>query len=567
MDPQFKFPVPEIDLLAVLPILIVILTGIIAMIVELARPAKNNNMVVAVSLIGLVAAGIAAGAQLAWPEKEALANMVVQDRFGGVMQLLLIVGCSLTFLFSEGYMREKRIPFGEFYPLALWSTAGAMIMATSNNLLVIFIGLEILSIALYVLAGLSRQEEKSEESALKYFLLGAFASAFLLYGIAMFYGATGSLHLSALPQVWAAGEPFTRGLLLFGLGFMLIGLGFKAAFVPFHQWTPDVYQGAPTNVTAFMAAISKVGAIAALWRVLEAAIPMKDLWMPALFWIAVLSMTVGNVVALLQKDVKRILAYSSIAHAGYILVAILAHVEDPTRVGIGAVSYYLLAYSLMTIGSFAIISMTAKNGKETTRLEDLNGLFVRAPGAAIALVIFMMSLIGIPPTAGFIGKYMIFQDALSAGMTALALVLAVNSAISIYYYIGIAYAAFVVEKPSEAPLAKPNAGLISTTMICAAGLVLAAVLTYPLMNWMAPGPTPQSGLSLRERGERPFNAPRPGSAAYEAGWRLYAPLNLLPQSDFPLPPAPSPFAGTRHPENGEGEVRNPISKIGTPNSR
>lgn len=521
MDKQFNFPIPAIDFMAVLPILLVIGTGILALIVELIQPKKNNNAIVGVSLIGLIVAAAATAMQFSAVEGETLGRMVVNDRFGLVMQLLLITACFLSILFSEGYMREKRIPFGEFYPLVLWSTSGAMIMSTSKNLLVIFLGLEILSIALYVLAGMSRQEEKSEESALKYFLLGAFASAFLLYGIAMFYGATGSLHLDDLSRAWEGGAPFMKNLLVMGLGLMLIGFAFKSAFVPFHQWTPDVYQGAPTNVTAFMAAGSKIAAIASLWRVLDASGSMLEYWLPALFWIAILTMTVGNVVALLQKDVKRILGYSSIAHAGYILVAVLAHFKNPEAIGIGTVSYYLLAYSLMTVGSFAIITLTAKNGKETTRLEDLNGLWMRSPLAAVALVIFMVSLIGIPPTAGFIGKYMIFQDALSADLTPLAIVLAVNSAISIYYYLGIAAAAFVVEKPSETPLAKVNAGLSATMAVSAAGLVFAAVLTYPLMQWINSGVDPKrlSHAVDLVRSASAARAPNEGDDTYGIGRR------------------------------------------------
>src|SRR5205085_2348323 len=278
-------------------------------------------------------------------------------------------------LFSEGYLREKRIAFAEFYPLVLWSTSGAMLMATSRNLLVIFLGLEVLSIALYVMAGMSRSEEKSEESALKYFLLGAFASGFLLYGIAFLYGASGSLRIDDIAASWASAEPFARTLLVFGISLILVGLCFKSAFVPFHQWTPDVYQGAPTNVTAFMAAGSKIAAIAALFRVLESSGTMINYWLPGLAVVAVFTMTVGNLVALMQKDVKRILGYSSIAHAGYILVAILAHarsVENPSLngdIGFSTTAYYLLSYSVITIGAFAVISLVARKGREHTTLK------------------------------------------------------------------------------------------------------------------------------------------------------------------------------------------------------
>src|SRR5437588_3183219 len=346
--------------------------------------------------------------------------MMVNDRFGNVMQLLLVISCGLCIAFSENYLREKRIAFGEFYPLVLWSTSGAMLMATSRNLLVIFLGLEVLSIALYVMAGMSRSEEKSEESALKYFLLGAFASGFLLYGIAFLYGASGSLRIDDIAATWASADPFARTLLVFGISLILVGLSFKSAFVPFHQWTPDVYQGAPTNVTAFMAAGSKVAAIAALYRVLDASGVMADYWLPGMTVIAVLTMTVGNLIALMQKDVKRILGYSSIAHAGYILVAVLAHAKSVSNqgsvglIGFGTTAYYLLAYAVMTIGAFAVISLSAKDGRERTTLDDLHGLYKRDPFAAGALVVFMASLIGVPPTAGFIGKLFIFSDALQA---------------------------------------------------------------------------------------------------------------------------------------------------------
>jgi NADH-quinone oxidoreductase subunit N len=320
----------------------------------------------------------------------------------------------------------------------------------------------------------------SEESALKYFLLGAFATGFLLYGIAFLYGASGTLDLPTLSEAWHQGA--YQPLMLFGIGLMLIGLSFKAAFVPFHQWTPDVYQGAPTNVTAFMAAGSKIAAIGALWRVLEGTVALQQYWAPALFWIAILTMTVGNVVALVQKDVKRILGYSSIAHAGYILVAVLAHFKRPDIVSSGTVAYYLLAYALMTVGSFAVVSLGAKGGREATSMDDLNGMAQRSPLAAFTLVVLMASLIGVPPTAGFFGKLFIFGDAVAAGLAPLAIVLAVNSVISVYYYLGIARAAFVAEERREAgPL---SLGVASTAVICAAGVVLAAVFFAPLTNFL-----------------------------------------------------------------------------------
>ncbi|MFN8218860.1 MAG: NADH-quinone oxidoreductase subunit N [Fimbriimonadales bacterium] len=483
---MFNFPVPTIDFPAILPMVVVMVTGVLALIAELIWYKRNNAPVIAVSLIGLAAAAGLLLQQWGDAPRQAIANTVVVDAFGLSVQFLLVISCALALLFSEGYLREKRIPFGEFYPLALWSTGGAMLMATSKNLLVIFLGLEVLSIALYVMAGMSRSEERSEESALKYFLLGSFASGFLLYGIAFIYGATGSLHLDTISMTWQTAIE-TKPMLLFGLGLMLIGLSFKSSFVPFHQWTPDVYQGAPTNVTAFMAAVSKIAAIATLARVLEGMFLLREFWIPALSVIAILTMTVGNLVALAQKDVKRILGYSGIAHAGYLLVGLLAHFRAPERGGLGPVTFYLLSYSLMTIGAFAVISMVAKGGKEGTRLADLHGLWKRQPLAAGALILFVASLIGIPATAGFAGKFQIFLGAIDANLTTLAVVLALNSVLSIAYYLQIGVAAFVSEEDEGAGSATLNPGLRSTLTLCAAGVLAVGILVSPVLNWLVHG--------------------------------------------------------------------------------
>lgn len=496
MQFENSFPLPgSIDWGMILPIIAVLVTGLVAMIVEVVRPKSTNNAIVGVSLVGLVLAAVSVFPQFSLGEGTALAGMVIRDQFSLIIQLLLIATCGLTILFSEPYLRMKRIPYGEFYPLILWSTAGGMLMATSKNLLVIFIGLEMLSIALYVLAGMSRQESKSEESAMKYFLLGAFASGFFLYGIALFYGASGSLNLEVLAQTAQAGDT-AKTLLLFSLGMMLVGLGFKSAFVPFHQWTPDVYQGAPTNVTAFMAVASKTAAIAALYRVLESSTSMFDQWAPALQVVAILTMVVGNAVALLQTDVKRILGYSSIAHAGYLLVGLIAHARMPIEIGSGSILYYLLAYGLMTIGAFAIISLVAKDGKEGTELRDLNGLWKRSPFAALMLVVFMVSLIGIPPFAGFFGKLGFFRDAMNAGLPHLAIVLAATSILSVAYYLQIIKAVFVNDEEETSITAPMNLGLRITCIVCAAGL-LGAVFFYEPVNRFILGEQAQSEIVVK----------------------------------------------------------------------
>ncbi|HRF59561.1 MAG TPA: NADH-quinone oxidoreductase subunit N [Fimbriimonadaceae bacterium] len=479
---------PAIDWSMLWPIVIVITAGVVALIIEMFRKNRSNTGIIWTSLLGLGAAAYFVASQFSMPDGATFANMIVRDRVTLILQLLLIGICAISFLFSEQYLREKGIAYAEFYQLALWATAGGMIMVSTTNLLILFLGLEILSIALYVLAGMSRREARSEESAIKYFLLGAFATGFLLYGIAFIYGGTGGLDLGQIGKAWASDDPMVRNLLLFGSGLILIGLCFKAALVPFHQWTPDVYQGAPTNVTAFMAAGSKVAAIGALYRVLEGLASMRDFWMPALFGIAIATMILGNVVACVQRDVKRTLGYSSIGNAGYLVVALLAHFKAPDKVSLGATLVFLIAYSVMTLGTFAVVSLSTSQGKEGTRFSDLYGLSQRSPFAAALLVVFAASLIGVPPTAGFFGKLMIFQDSLRAGLLPLAIVLALSSIISVYYYLGLVKAAYTPAEDAmiPGPTRQPNFGLIAATVVCAAAVLAGSMFAEPVIESVQP---------------------------------------------------------------------------------
>lgn len=468
MQDAFLFPVPEIQSAPIVPIAVLALTGILALLAEIIWPKRKNDGIVGLSLAGILAAAAFCLLQMDESPYETMGAAVYHDRLGLLGQIIILSGAFLTILFSEPYLRSKRIPFAEFYPLVLWSTCGAMIMVSTRNLLVIFLGLEILSVALYVMAGMARGEKGSGEAALKYFLLGAFASGFLLYGIAFLYGATGSLDLGQIVAS-AAGKQAPREMFLFALSLITIGLGFKSSLVPFHQWTPDVYQGAPTNVSAFMATVSKTAAFLVLLRVLIALSPMSSLWMPALSVIAVLTMTVGNVMALTQKDVKRILGYSSIAQAGYLLVAVIARFGAPDQVGTGALSFYLFAYTVTTIGAFAVVSLAAKNGEENTDLSSLNGMMKRSPLAAFALLVFCMSLIGLPLTGGFIGKLQIFLDAMTGNLPWLAVALAINSVISAWYYLGIVRAALTPDKSdARVPM---NLGVASACVLCLVGVL------------------------------------------------------------------------------------------------
>lgn len=481
-----SYTLPDIDWSILAPMVAVLLTGVVALLIEMLRPKQNNNLIVGTSVVGLGIAFAFLAVQLGLPADSTLKGMVIRDQFALFTQMLVVGATALVFLFSEPYLRAKRIAYGEFYPLALWSASGAMLMLSSHNLLAIFVGLEVLSITLYVLVALSRQETRSEEGGLKYFLLGAFASALLLYGMAFVYGAAGTLDLQSV-RITPAGNQVVQtafGIAMeaggqnyimatFGLMLILIGLGFKISMVPFHQWTPDVYQGAPTNITAFMASVSKIAAFGALFRVLTSASEYQHMWIPLLIVLAIATMTVGNLMALGQQDVKRALAYSSIAHAGYLLVGILAHFTIPERIGLGSVVFYLAVYTLMTVGSFAVVALTAQNGDESTRTLDLRGLWRKDAFAAGAMLIFIVSLVGMPPFGGFWGKLAIFSDAMTAGLVVPALALAVNSVLSTFYYWRIIRAAFVEdESATSVPPAVSTPLARSVIALCAAGVLL-----------------------------------------------------------------------------------------------
>ncbi len=497
---MFQFPIPSLDMPAVMPMLLVALTGLVALLIEMFSPKRNNNLIVVASILGLGLALVALIAGYGPNAYTTMGDTVTRDPLGAALQTILVVGTMLIILVSEPYLREKRIPFAEFYPLVLWSTTGGMLMVGTNHLLLIFLGLEILSIAIYVMAGMSRGEARSGESALKYFLLGSFASSFLLYGIAMVYGATGSLQLDMVMPAWIHHAGLARPLLLIGLGMMLVGLSFKCSFAPFHQWTPDVYQGAPTNVTAFMATASKVAAFGALWRILEAFHIAFDLWAPVVGGLAVLTMIVGNLAALGQRDVKRIFGYSSVAQAGYVLVAIIAHAKRPDIVTAQAFIFFLISYVLTTIGAFAVLMLNARNGEEPTTLDDLRGLSRRSPLAAGALAFFALSLIGLPPLGGFVGKFLILGDALRSGMPSLAIVLGLTSAVSVVYYLRLARAPFAGDEATTAPAPVATA-LRGSIVLCGVGVLAIVFFAAPLFNAMSLGTDQQPRIVISRDGK------------------------------------------------------------------
>ncbi len=452
-------PVQTSDILAVAPMLWVILTAMVVLMVDLVLPRDRKSACVAVSLAGLAIAAFSCVSL--WDNgggmpKTGFNGTVVADDFALAFQGILIVVAALSILLSEKYIQQKGINYGEYYALLLFSTSGAMLMATSRELITIFIGLEVLSIALYILSGFARTEARSEESAMKYFLLGSFSSAFFLYGIALVYGGTGTTRLDTLTTV--PGAALTASYTVAGFALLLIGLGFKAAIVPFHSWTPDVYEGAPTSVTAFMSAGAKCGAFAALVRVAIVLLPLSAIFHDVLWALAILTMVIGNFVAIVQTNIKRMLAYSSIAHAGYILVGLLAGSSgaanaDPSirTEAYAGILFYILAYTFMNLGAFGVLILLARRGDELNNIEDLQGLAQTQPWAAAIMALFMFSLAGVPPAAGFFGKFYVFIAAVHAQQYGLAVIGLVASVVGAAYYLKIVYTMYFQPATREYP--------------------------------------------------------------------------------------------------------------------
>jgi NADH-quinone oxidoreductase subunit N len=399
--------------------------------------------------------------------------MVAMDTYAIFFNLLLITGAVLTVLVSVNYLEEVQAHHGEYYVLLLCALAGMMTMACATDLITIFLGLEIMSIPVYVLAGFSRRRVRSNEAALKYFLLGAFATGLFLYGVAFIYGTTGTTDLGGIRAAW---EPTPLGLA--GVGLLLVGFGFKISSVPFHMWTPDVYEGAPTPVTGFMAVGVKAAAFAAFLRVFLVAFDVSAESVNALLWIfAVLTMTVGNVVAIAQRNIKRMLAYSSIAHAGYILVGMVAG----TPSGQAAVLFYLLVYTFMNLGAFAIIILLVREGEEREEIDDLSALGYTRPALGLAMTLFMLSLGGIPPTAGFMGKFYLFRAAVESGYYWLVIIAVLNSVVSMFYYLRVVTVMYRSEPTCDLrPAAPSTAGSLALAVSAAATLILGIFPAVPL---------------------------------------------------------------------------------------
>jgi NADH-quinone oxidoreductase subunit N len=437
---------------------------LVLLMLEFVPAGPDSPRSAIVSLLSFLAAGWSVF-HVADARRELFGGMLTHDGFTVFFTVLLCAVGAMAVLLSWDYVRRTRINQAEYYALLLCSTLGMIVMAASNDLITVFLGLELMSLSLYVLVGFRRSRLESNEAALKYFLLGAFASGFLLYGIALLYGATGTTDLVAMARFLTVSPMIGNPLFVIGMLLLLTGFAFKVAAVPFHMWTPDAYEGAPTSVTAFMSVGAKVAAFAALLRVvLHVMGDVHAQWVPVLSALAMLTMTVGNVTALFQTNLKRMLAYSSIAHAGYILVAIIAGGSG----GASAALFYLAVYTFMNLGAFGILTLLGKGVEERTLMSDVRGLGFRHPLLGVALTLFMLGLAGIPPTAGFMGKVYVFQAAVQQGLIPLVIVGVLNSVVSVFYYLRVTVALYMEEPQGEpTPIAWAAPGTLALLVAAA----------------------------------------------------------------------------------------------------
>jgi NADH-quinone oxidoreductase subunit N len=487
---------PSVDWLAVSPE--IALAGAAVAIVLLRSVVRRAPWVYPASLV-LSFSGVTAAAALLvrqWREVQdhgpitTIAGMLRVDGFGVFLGGVVVAATVLALLLSVSYIERERLEGAEYLALVLLSATGMLAMTTANDLIIVFLALEILSIPLYVLAAFDRRRLASQEAGIKYFVLGAFSSAVFLYGVALVYGATGTTSLTGISRFLSANTLLDEGVLLIGLGLLMVGLGFKVAAVPFHMWTPDVYQGAPTPVTAFMSSATKVAGFAALLRVFQVSFPLfRNDWRPAVGALAILSLAVGSVVAVVQNDVKRMLAYSSIAHAGYILVGFAAAaVANPgaSARGLQSALFYLLVYAFMTIGAFAVVTMIARSSHDARHtLSEYRGLASKRPGLAALLAFFLLAQAGVPFTGGFVAKLEVFAAAVDARQYYLAIAGVVAAVVAAFFYLRVVVTMYTsAEEPAEveAPAGRPR---LRVDPPAAAVLAVTAALT--LMLGILPG--------------------------------------------------------------------------------
>ena len=466
-----------VDYIRLLPEIVLSIFGMVIMLVDPLLDARRSQRTLGtIALIGSLAALAATVFQTQYPGL-AFWNMIQVDAFSIFFHFLIIAVTVVVILTSYEYMQVQEIHAGEYYGLVLFGAVGMCLMCCAVELVLIFIALEISSISTYILAGFRRRAAISSEASVKYFLLGSFATAFFLYGVALMFGATGSTSIKDIGEVLRSGH--IPVLAYVGVAFMFVGLGFKVAAAPFHIWTPDVYEGAPSPVVGFMSTAPKAAVFAVLLRIMFEARAPGRIW---LIWVvAVLSMTIGNLGALVQDNVKRLLAYSSIAHAGYLLVAIAALPNN----GIPAAMFYTASYAAMNVGAFAVVSHFGRAGERYVSLEDYSGLGSRSPTLAAVLTIFLLSLIGIPITAGFFAKFYVFTAALQANLVGLVIIGVINSAIAAYYYLRVIVVMYMCEPREQVPVSPIPAGLGVALAVSVAATIYLGVLPGRVLDYAA----------------------------------------------------------------------------------
>jgi NADH-quinone oxidoreductase subunit N len=470
--------------LVLLPEIVLSVWAMVVLMVDVfQKGSRSEPSASSMPWLTLAGIGIAAvaNAWMAGLQQTGLPGVIAVDDFRVFANFVFLLAAALFVLISTRYLDEERLRLGELYVLVMFATVGMMIFAGSTELMAMFIGLELMSIPIYVLTGLNRRERRSAEGALKYFLLGAFSSAFFLFGIALTYGGAGSTELSVIAQSIGVDGIGASPLLVAATALLAVGFGFKVAAVPFHMWTPDAYEGAPAPITAFMAAGVKAAAFAAFIRVFLTAFPgLYGIWDAIAIWLAALTMISANLIALVQGNVKRMLAYSSIAHAGYLLVALAA----ASVLGAAAFLFYAVTYTLMTMGAFAVLIAVARRGEERLDLDAYSGLAWRRPLIGVAMTVFLLSLAGFPFTGGFIGKVFIVRAAVERGLVALAVVLVMASLISYFYYLRVAWYMWFRE-PVEGQTSEPPAlapAMVVALVIAVTGTIALGVYPEPLLH-------------------------------------------------------------------------------------
>jgi NADH-quinone oxidoreductase subunit N len=465
---------------AIVPMLCVMLAALAAMGAEAFRARDERMPIGGLGIVGLI--GAAVSAMLLWNRNTASFGVIVADNFGLFVTVILVIVGILTIMFSSQVVEREGIPKGEYYALLLFSLVGMIMMATANDLLVIFIALEILSLAVYVLTGIRRDNAHGTEASFKYFLLGAFSSAFFLYGIAFTYGLTGSTRLDRIGAYLAAQSMAGNPMILLALGLLLVGFAFKISAVPFHMWTPDAYEGAPAIVTGFMSTAVKAAAFAAFARVfLSAFEPFSTQWAPVVWILAAATMILGTVVGVAQTNLKRMLAYSSIAHGGYLLMGLVA----ANQVGKAAILFYLLAYAITNLAAFGVIALLGTRDQPNDELRDYAGLWQTHPALAALMTVSLLSLGGLPPTVGFIGKWYIFSAAVSAGYYGLAIIGVLTSVISVFFYLRVVVMMYMADREGAPVPARVGGIGLAALAVSIAAIFYLGILPTPVLDLAA----------------------------------------------------------------------------------